>query len=65
VLSDEEKKSFDKTWNEILNGKTHKHKTKINLLGKEYTLLESYTPTFDQNGQLVKILKIAMDISNI
>lgn len=65
ILSDTEKASYIKQWNDILRGNIRKHKTRIRVNGHEYLLLETYTPIFDHGGQLLKILKIAMDITNI
>jgi len=65
ILSDTEKASYDKMWSDILRGNIRKHKTRIRVNGQEHLLLETYTPIFDHGGQLLKILKIATDITNI
>jgi len=65
LLSESEKASYDKLWNDILRGNIRKHKTRIKVQGQEHQLFETYTPIYDHSGQLLKILKIAMDITNI
>lgn len=65
ILSETEKASYDKLWSDILKGNIRKHKTRIRVHGQEHLLLETYTPIFDHSGQLLKILKIATDITNI
>lgn len=65
ILSVSEKTSYDKMWNDILKGNTRKRKVRIKVKGQEHLLLETYTPIFDHGGHLFKILKIAMDITNI
>jgi methyl-accepting chemotaxis protein len=65
LLSESEKASYDKLWNDILRGNIRRHKTRIKVQGQEHQLFETYTPIYDHSGQLLKILKIAMDITNI
>lgn len=65
VFSDSEKVSYDKLWKDILKGNIRKNKTRIKVHGQEHTLLETYTPILDHSGNLYKILKIALDITNI
>ncbi len=63
-LSDADKLAMNKIWKDILKGITRKQKIKVKVKGQEFLLLESYTPIFDHSGQIVKILKIAMDITS-
>lgn len=59
----EQKKNYDKFWKDLLAGAVKKEKTKISIKGKSYLLMESYTPIYNEDGQMFKILKIANDIS--
>ncbi len=51
-------------WDQLRRGefKTGKFK-RINKKGQEIWLQASYTPIFDQNGQVIKVVKFANDIS--
>lgn len=65
VMTDQDKNSYEKFWKELINGKIKKRKTKLNINGKDIVLVETYTPVTDAMGNIIKILKIATDITNI
>ena len=60
-LTDKQKKEYDKFWNSLRNGQTLKQQTRILINDKAYSLLETYSPILDSNGDVQKILKIAYD----
>ena len=60
-LTDKQKKEYDKFWNSLRNGQTLKQQTRIVINDKAYSLLETYSPILDSNGDVQKILKIAYD----
>jgi len=62
-FSVDQKKNYDTFWNDLLAGVVKKEKTKISIKGRSYLLMESYTPIYNEDGQIHKILKIANDIS--
>jgi PAS domain S-box-containing protein len=59
-ISDEENKKF---WDDLNNGKTKRQQAKLSVNGKKVTLLETYSPVFDDMGKILKVVKIAFDIS--
>ncbi len=59
----EKKNDYEQFWNDLLNG--HKKK-EINIIerdNEQIYLLETYTPVRDEAGNVYKILKIAIDIT--
>ncbi|HAN19231.1 MAG: hypothetical protein A2X13_09485 [Bacteroidetes bacterium GWC2_33_15] len=62
-FTDEQKKHYDEFWRDLRNGKVKKEKTQVVFGNKKYLFMESYTPIYDENGTIYKILKIANDIS--
>ena len=50
-------------WGLILEGKIWKGHTHLEINNKQFTLIETYTPIKNEEGIIVKILKIANDIS--
>ncbi|HPI45096.1 MAG TPA: cache domain-containing protein [Tenuifilaceae bacterium] len=65
VMSDTDKGDYTKFWADLMKGIIKKRKTKLAIKGEEFILLETYTPIFDQHGDVYKVLKIATDITNI
>ncbi len=57
--------SYEEFWNELLRGKIKKHTTHLNMHGKSIVLLETYTPIFNEHGEVIKILKISTDVTDI
>ena len=64
-MSTYEEESYDDFWNDLLAGRIKKHTTKLLLNGQELLLLETYTPIFNEHGEINKILKIATDVTDI
>jgi len=62
-FSADQKKNYDTFWNDLLAGVVKKEKTKISIKGRSYLLMESYTPIYNEDGFISKILKIANDIT--
>lgn len=65
ILSDHDKDDYNKFWGDLLKGITKKRKTILKARNETFTLLETYTPIIDQHGEVYKILKIAVDITNM
>jgi PAS domain S-box-containing protein len=59
----EQKKQYDQFWNDLKNGKIRRQKTQVTINGNTFTFMESYTPIYNEEGNIYKILKIANDIS--
>ncbi len=56
-------KTYDDFWDELINGKSQKLKTKVEINDRVYWLMETYSPILDNYGKTIKILKIAIDIT--
>ncbi len=63
-LTDLQKANYDQFWNELRRGTIKKQTSKFTINATEYKFLETYTPIYDELGEISKILKIAVDISN-
>jgi len=62
-FSESQKAKYDQFWADLKAGKVKKEKTKVKVKGKTYLFMESYTPIYNDEGEIYKILKIANDIS--
>ncbi|MGD9978653.1 MAG: cache domain-containing protein [Bacteroidales bacterium] len=63
--SDFSKEGFDRLWSDLQKGILKKHRTKQVINGQEFILYETYTPIFNQQGDFLMVLKIAVDITNL
>ena len=64
LLSSKQKKDYDKFWNDLKKGITKKESTKLSINNQEYTFLETYTPIYNENHKIYKILKISHNITD-
>ena len=64
VLDAKQKKDYDKFWNDLRRGVIKKETTKLKVNNENYTFLETYTPIYDENRKIYKILKIAHNITD-
>ena len=62
-FTDEQQKKYKQFWDDLRNGIIKKEKTQITIKEKTYLFMESYTPIYNEEGEIYKILKIANDIS--
>jgi methyl-accepting chemotaxis protein len=62
-LSESQKLIYTQFWSELKRGSIKKQITKFTINGKDYQFIETYTPIHNQAGDVVKILKIAVDIT--
>jgi len=63
VFTNEQKNNYNQFWNDLKSGKVKREKSKVNIKGKNYLFIESYSPIYNQESNIYKILKIANDIS--
>lgn len=63
-LTEKQKKEYQKFWVDLKNGSIRKETNKVKLGGKTYTFIETYSPIFNENREVVKILKIAHNITD-
>ncbi len=63
-LSEEQSNNYQKFWSDLKEGQIKKQKTEIKIDEKVIVLTETYTPLYNEDGEVYKILKIANDISD-
>ncbi|MFC2151362.1 GAF domain-containing protein [Bacteroidota bacterium] len=63
-FTEEQEKKYDQFWRDLKKGMVKKEKTQLSIKGKSYLFMESYTPIYNEEGEIYKILKIANDISD-
>lgn len=62
-FTEEQKNSYEQFWSDLKKGLVKKEKTKVCINEKNFYFMESYTPIYNEAGDIYKILKIANDIS--
>lgn len=63
-LSENQKISYEQFWADLRKGNIRKQTSKFTINGIVYNFLETYTPIYNQLGEVSKILKISVDITN-
>lgn len=56
-------KEYNAFWNELTEGTIKKQIQHLHVFGKEIWISETYSPIYDSNGNVYKILDIAFDIT--
>ena len=64
-FTEKQKKGNTKFWIDLKNGVSKKETDHVQLGGKEYVFVATYTPIVDEDGNPLKVLKIATDITDI
>ncbi len=64
ALSENQRSSYEQFWADLRRGNIRKQSTKFTINGVDYQFLETYTPVYNQLGEVTKILKIAVDITH-
>ncbi|MDY0252845.1 MAG: GAF domain-containing protein [Tenuifilaceae bacterium] len=64
LLDDEQLKKYNQFWADLNNGIIKKETSQLQLGDKIYTFIETYSPIYDENRNVVKILKIAHNITD-
>jgi methyl-accepting chemotaxis protein len=62
-FTEAQEKKYKEFWNDLKSGIVKKEKTRINIKNRNYLFMESYSPIYNEEGQVYKVLKIANDIS--
>jgi len=62
-LTATQKKDVAKFWVDLRNGIAKKETDRVEFSGKHYIFVATYTPILDEDGNPVKVLKIATDIT--
>lgn len=63
-MTSEQKNAYQRFWQDLRNGMIKKETSKVKIGGKTYTFIETYSPILDENRRVVKILKIAHNITD-
>jgi PAS domain S-box-containing protein len=64
VMTDDQKMTYEQFWSNLRRGQIQKQTTRVNMHGKEFLFLETYTPIRNANGEVYKVLKVATDITS-
>lgn len=64
-FSDEQRKNYKLFWEELNSGIVRKETHKFTVNDKTYLFFETYTPLKDEEGNVYKILKIAVNVSHL
>lgn len=62
-LSEKQEADYKKFWDDLRSGKVKRETNTVDINGQTFTFAETYTPIKDQEDNVLKILKIAIDIS--
>jgi methyl-accepting chemotaxis protein len=62
-LTAKQKKEINQFWADLRNGIAKKETDKVEFSGKHYIFVATYTPIRDEDGNPIKVLKIATDIT--
>ncbi len=63
-MNEEQKLTYQKFWQDLRNGIIKKETNKVRIGGKTFTFIETYSPILNENRKVVKILKIAHNITD-
>lgn len=64
TFTDKQKSDYEKFWSDLKNGNVRKEKTVFTIDGKRHSFIEVYSPVMDEDGQVIKILKISNEITD-
>jgi len=64
-FTDEQRKNYKQFWDDLNNGIVRKETSKFSINDKTYLFYETYTPIRDAEGNVVKIMKIAFNVSHL
>jgi len=65
LITQEEMDEFNEMWETVLGGETVNRQREISRGGHAFIISESYTPVYDDMGDIVKILNIGVEVKNI
>lgn len=64
LLDEDQLKKYNQFWADLNNGIVKKETSQLQLGENIYTFIETYSPIYDENRKVVKILKIAHNITD-
>lgn len=62
-LDEQQKSDYEQFWQDLRNGQIRRQETSMVVKGREFIFSETYTPIRDADGDVVKVLKIANNIT--
>jgi methyl-accepting chemotaxis protein len=65
VMTEEQRLNYDQFWANLRKGEMQKQNTKVLINGKEHAFIENYSPIRSINGDVYKILKVAIDVTTL
>ena len=63
MMNEKQLKEYNLFWDNLRNGIIKKETSRVTMGNKVFTFIETYSPIFNENHEVIKILKIAHDIS--
>ena len=60
----EQQKNYGKFWKDLKEGQINREKSQVNIKNRNYVFLETYTPILNEDGVVVKIMKIAINVND-
>lgn len=63
-MTEKQRKEYEEFWKALRGGNIRKETNKVILSGKTYTFIETYSPIFNESHEVIKILKIAHNITD-
>jgi methyl-accepting chemotaxis protein len=64
IMDDKQLKDYNVFWADLRSGIIKKETSKVELGGKTFTFIETYSPILNENQKVIKILKIAHNITD-
>jgi methyl-accepting chemotaxis protein len=64
ILDEKQLRDYNLFWEDLRQGRIKKETSKVELGGKTFTFIETYSPIFNENQKVVKVLKIAHNITD-
>jgi methyl-accepting chemotaxis protein len=64
LMDEKQLKDYHLFWDNLKNGIIKKETSQLQLGAKVYTFIETYSPIFDENHKVIKVLKIAHNITD-
>lgn len=64
-FTDEQQRAYNEFWRDLNRGNSRVQEQRCTVNGRQFLFHETYTPVFDENAKVCKIIKIATDISHL
>ncbi len=65
VMSAEQQRNYDEFWGNLKMGKVQKITNTVNIKGRDLTFVETYTPVQNENHEIYKVIKVAIDATSV